>query len=489
MKIVRERTRLIISGFTREEHFDIEEIVSTIDKSFMYEDQSKRRICVPPGLIDDFEHYFPNAQFEDNSKQFWDYANINPVDHDMKWRNKMQEDFIKFLISNANKKTPKVVGILAPGAGKTFMACYSAIQIGARTLIIAPTSSIRDQWVGTLLNMFGVAPSNITTVITPKDFYKGRTDFVVTTQSLLASIDKVYDLERMLKDAKFGIKIIDETHLFFKNLIRVDGSANICHNWYLTGTYGRSGQDENILYKHMFSDSEIFSVKDKKKSIFNLKPGSIYGEKPHTYTTMVWTHSHINKEQIKSVMISNRQSERTGDWVRYGISMPAYTQVVMPTDGRKTFMIKTIIKVIEEASRKVKYGKMLILLPSTEVVDMFHAIVSDMFPKLTVARVHSKVKIPNMAVLKKDSDIIVSTVKSTGTGFDWKGLSKLILCDQFKSPILCSQVVGRLRRRDDNKPTYMWDLVDSDIKQLRVWANSRAEVERKVSREFKVVDM
>ena len=132
---------------------------------------------------------------------------------------------------------------------------------------------------------------------------------------------------------------------------------------------------------------------------------------------------------------------------------------------------------------------MLILLPSTEVVDMFHAIVSDMFPKLTVARVHSKVKIPNMAVLKKDSDIIVSTVKSTGTGFDWKGLSKLILCDQFKSPILCSQVVGRLRRRDDNKPTYMWDLVDSDIKQLRVWANSRAEVERKVSKEFKVVDM
>lgn len=489
MKITIERTRLIFNNYSDEERFQIEELVSTIDRSFYYIDEQKKRICIPPGMLDDVERIFPDATIEDNSKQFWEFANIEPVKHKMKWRNKMQEDFIKFLINNANKRTPKVVGILAPGAGKTFMACYSAIQIGARTLIIAPTASIRDQWVQTLLGMFGVSASNITTVLSPKDFYKGRTDFVVTTQSLLLSLDKNYDLERMIKDAKFGIKIIDETHLFFHNLIRVDGSSNICHNWYLTGTYGRSGVDEDKLYRHMFSDAEIFSVKDKPKTIFNTKPGNIYGDKPHTYTTMVWTHSKINKEQLKSIMISNRQSELTGEWVRYGISIPAYTQVVMPTDGRWTPLMKTVVQVIKMAESKVNYGKTLILLPSIEVVDFFHAVVSDLFPKKVVARVHSKVKIPNMTTLKKEVDIIVSTVKSTGTGFDWKGLSKLILCEQFKSAILCSQVIGRLRRRDDYRPTYMWDIVDSDVRQLRVWANSRAEVERKVSKEFKVIDL
>lgn len=489
MKIIIERTRIIFENYSEEEKAEIEDLVGTIDKSFYYEDRQKKRICIPPGLVEEVARVFPETKPEERIKNYWEFALINPVNHKMKWRNKMQEDFIKFLIKEANNKTPKVVGILAPGAGKTFMACYSAIQVGARTLIITPTASIRDQWVQTLLNMFGVNPSDVTNAITPKDFFHGKTDFVVTTQSMLLAIDKNYDLERLLKDMKFGIKIIDECHLFFSNLIRIDGSSNICHNWYLTGTFGRSGIDEDKLYKAMFSDAEVFSVKDKPKTIFNSKPGNVYGEKPHTFTTMIWTHSQINKEQLKSVMISNRQSERSGQWVRYGISIPAYTQVVMPTDGRWTPFMKTLKKVIELADNKVKYGKMLILLPTVEVVDLFHAVVSDMFPKYVVARVHSKVKIPSMVVLKKEADVIVSTVKSTGTGFDWKGLSKLILCDQFKSSILTSQVIGRLRRRDDNRPTYMWDIVDADVRQLRVWANSRAEVEKKVSKDFKVVDM
>lgn len=489
MKIIIERTRIMFENYSPEEKADIEELTSTIETSYYYEDRQKRRICIPPGLSTEIERLFPDVQVENKSDQFWEFAKIEPVEHKMKWRNRMQKDFIEFLIKESNKKTPKVIGILAPGSGKTFMACYSAIKIGIRTLIIAPTGAIRDQWVQTLLNMFGVSPANVINAITPKDFFKGRTDFVVTTQSLLMSLDKSYDLERMLKDAKFGIKIIDECHLFFSNLIRIDGSSNFCHNWYLTGTYGRSGRDEDKLYRTMFSDAQIFSVKDKPKSLFNLKPGSIYGDKPHTYTTMVWTHSRINKEQLKSTTISMRKSERTGEWIRYGISIPAYVQVVMPTDGRQTYFMKTLIKVIDMAEKKVHYGKTLILLPSIETVDLFHAIISDMFPKKIIARVHSKVKIPNMTTLKKEVDVIVATVKSTGTGFDWKGLSKLILCDQFKSSILTSQVIGRLRRRDDKRPTYMWDIVDADVRQLRVWANSRAEVERKVSKEFKVIDL
>ena len=112
-----------------------------------------------------------------------------------------------------------------------------------------------------------------------------------------------------------------------------------------------------------------------------------------------------------------------------------------------------------------------------------------MFPNKIVARVHSKVKIPSLEVLKRESDIIVSTIKSTGTGFDWKGLSKLVVADQYRSPILCSQVVGRLRRRADKRATYMWDIVDADIRQLRVWANARANIERKVSKNFEVIDL
>lgn len=489
MKIELERTRIIISNYNKFDRHDLEEIVSTSDRTFFYEDKEKHRICVLPGLAEDIKNAFPEAIFEDKSKSYWDYAKITPVKHDAEPRNQLQKDFINFLVKSANEQKGKVVGVLAPGTGKTFMACYTALKLGLRTLIIAPNAQIRDQWVHTLLNMFGVDLYNVSNATNPREFNRRDTDFVCCTQSLLTAIDKSYDLEKLLKDSKFGIKIIDETHLFFNNLLRVDGSSNICYNWYLTGTYGRSGQEENQLFLNMFKDSEIFSVPEGKKTFFNRKPGNIYGEKPHTFVTMVWTHSTINKAQTKSVMISTRPSQRTGDFLRYGISIPAYTQVVLPTDGRRTPFFETILKVIKLADRKVNYGKMLILLPTVEVVDMFHAIVSDMFPRKVVARVHSKVKIPSLEILKRESDIIVSTIKSTGTGFDWKGLAKLVVADQYKSPILCSQVVGRLRRRADKRPTYMWDIVDADIRQLRVWANARANIERKVSKKFEVIDM
>ena len=489
MKAVLERTRIIITDYSMQDRINIEEMVSTLDKSFFYEDVEKKRICILPGMIEDFKKIFPNVKIENKTKEYWEYANIEKINHNMKWRNKLQEDFINFLIKAANQKKGKVIGVLAPGTGKTFMACYTAIKLGIRTLIIAPNASIRDQWVQTLLNMFGVEPERITTASNPREFIGSKADFIVSTQSLLTSIDKNYDLERILKDLKIGIKVIDETHLFFSNLIRVDGSSNICHNWYLTGTYGRSGQEENILYLKMFDKSEIFTVPNKKATFFDLKPGNIYGDKPHTFTTMVWTRSYINSKQIKSVMISNRRAERTGKLIRYGISIPAYSQIVMPTDGRITPFMSVCLKVIKQAYNKIDYGKILILVPTIATVDMFHQQVSKMFPNKVVARVHSKVKIPNLEVLKKESDIIVSTIKSTGTGFDWKDLSRLIVCDQYRSPILCAQVVGRLRKRNDGKPTYMWDIVDSDIRQLRVWANARAVTERKISREFKVFDM
>lgn len=53
----------------------------------------------------------------------------------------------------------------------TFMACYSALKVGLRTLIIVPTSGIKVQWVETLRDMFKVDPSHITMVNQPKDFF------------------------------------------------------------------------------------------------------------------------------------------------------------------------------------------------------------------------------------------------------------------------------------------------------------------------------
>lgn len=371
----------------------------------------------------------------------------------------------------------------------TFMACYSAIAAGLRTLIIAPTSSIKKQWADTLTGMFKVDPSRVLLVNDPKQFINVKADFVIISQASLAILNKSYDLEKIMKDNKFGIKVIDEVQMWFKNIINVDANCNIANNWYLTGTFGRSGDKENKLFQEMFGDLAIFVEKEKKPTIFNQKPGNIYGMKPHVNTKMIWSSSGLSDEEIKKVTSSMRYSEREGKWMRMGINVPAYTNLIIPEDGTITPFMKVIFNTIKMANREVKYGSMLILCSTIASSEIIADHCRKIFPDKKVGVINSEYKMQENENTKKTCDIVVSTVASAGTGFDMKGLAKLILVQPMKSWVLTTQVVGRLRRRDDGRETYFYDIVDSDIRQLRAWANARADVERRMSKTFKVVDM
>ena len=371
----------------------------------------------------------------------------------------------------------------------TFIACYCAIAVGMRTLIIAPTSAIKQQWADTLTGMFNVANERVLVVKNPSQMVNVDADFVIVSQSSLALLNNKYDLEKILKDSKYGIKVIDEVQMFFANIINVDVNSNFANNWYITGTFGRSGDKENEIYQEMFGDLAKFVEKDKNPTIFNRKPGNIYGMKPHMHCKMIWAHSGLTKEEIKSVTDSMRYSEREGKWVRYGISVPKYMNLVIPENGKMTKFLKTILTVVKQAEKEVKYGHTLVLGNTISSAEIVAKNIRKMFPDKKVYTYHSKNTKEHNEEAKAKADIIVSTTQSAGTGFDWKGLGKLIVFNQYKSWILADQISGRLRRRDDGKDTYMWDIVDADIKQLRIWANSRADVERRKSKTFKVVDM
>ncbi len=371
----------------------------------------------------------------------------------------------------------------------TFIACYCAIAVGMRTLIIAPTSAIKQQWADTLTGMFNVPKERVLVVKNPNQMVNVNADFVVVSQSSLALLNHKYDLERILKDSKYGIKVVDEVQMFFANIINVDANANFANNWYITGTFGRSGETENKIYQEMFGDLAKFVEKDKKPTIFNRKPGNIYGMKPHMHCKMIWAHCDLKQEEIKEVTNSMRYSEREGKWIRYGVSVPAFMNLVIPPDGKMTKFLSIVLDVVKQAEKEVKYGHTLVLGSTISSAEIVAKHLRKIFPNKKVYTYHSKNTKEYNAEAKAQADIIVSTTQSAGTGFDWKGLAKLVVFAQYKSWILTDQISGRLRRRDDGKDTFMWDIVCCDIKQLRAWANSRADVERRKSKVFKVVDM
>lgn len=488
MNIIKERTRILFTEYTDLEKRKLEDLVATMDKVFIYEDPDNRMIGFPTGMEEVVKQAFSKEKIIDHSKEYWDYVRISQVEHDAQPRNQLQIDFIKFILEQANQKN-KLAGILSPGTGKTFMACYAAIKVGLRTLIIVPTSGIKVQWGETLTSMFNVDKERVKLVTSPKDFINVKADFVVVSQASLSVLNKTYDLEKIMKANKFGIKVIDEVQMWFHNIIKVDANSNICHNWYLTGTFGRSGEEENSLYQQMFGDLKIFKEKEKNPTIFNRKPGNVYGMKPHMHVKMVWTKSGLSKDEIRSVTSSMRYSERAGKWVRYGISIPLYTELVIPKDGTMTKFLGKILKVIQMANDEVDYGKMLILSPTIASVNVIFSYVKKMYPDKKIGTIHSKNTKADNERIKAECEILISTVKSCGTGFDVKDLSKLIVAEQFKSWILADQVSGRLRRRNDGKDTYMWDIADSQIPQLRAWANARADILKKKSKTFKVIDL
>lgn len=488
MNIVHERTRIIFSDYSDLEKRKIDNLVATIDKVFSLEDEDKRIIYLPTGMLKATKQLFPKISIEDRSKTHWDYAHIAPVQHNAEPRNQLQVDFINFGLEAAKEKQ-KFAGILSPGTGKTFMACYMALKIGVRTLIVVPTSGIKAQWVETLVKMFKVPEERVLSVNSPEAFVGIKADFAVVSHASLAVLNKKYDLEAIMKTNKFGLKVIDEVQMWFHNIIKIDGSSNICHNLYLTGTFGRSGDEENDLYQTMFGDLAIFREKDKNPTIFNRKPGNVYGMKPHMNVNMIWTKSGLTDEEIKKVSSTMRYSERAGKWMRYGISIPAYTKLIIPPDGRMTRFLKTILKVVQMANKEVTYGKMLVLTATIYSTEILAKYIKEMYPDKKIGTIHSHNSKEHNDRVKIDCDIMISTVKSSGTGFDVKDLSKLVVAEQFKSWILADQVSGRLRRRPDGQETHMWDIVDSTVPQLRAWANARADVLKRKSKVFKVIDM
>lgn len=488
MEIIKERTRIIFSDYNASEKNAIEDMVATMDKVFTYEDSDKHMICLPTGMENATKRLFPRHNIMDKSKEYWPYNNMENYEITVSPRNQLQKDFISFMLDNMNKKQ-KSAGILSVGSGKTFMACYCATKFRAKTLIIVPTSAIKFQWADTLTGMFKIPKDRVVTINAPTQFINVNADFVIVSQASLASLNKSYDLEKIMKDNRFGFKVIDEVQMWFHNIIKVDGCSNIANNLYLTGTFGRSGEEENRLYQEMFGDISIFREKEKKPTLFDRKPGNIYGMKPHTNFKMYWGNSRLPNDLMKKVTSAWKYSDRSDKWTRIGINMAAYVKIVFPDDGHNTPLMQALFKIIQIALNEINYGKTLILMPSIASAEMVANYMRQRYPNLKTGTLHSKnpksVNVEN----KKSCDCLVSTVPSAGTGFDWKGLSRLINASPYKSWIIATQVRGRLRILDSGKDTYMYELVDARIPQLRRWANVRSQVYRKECKTFKVIDM
>lgn len=339
----------------------------------------------------------------------------------------------------------------------TFCVAYASTAIGDRTLVITPNESLKQQWIKTYNTMFdyrgkqlmNIAGSNIIEGIMNDNIDINNTDvFFVNHQTLRSYITSTngYQFHNFMKKLRVGIKVYDESHMEFGNILLIDFFSNTKRTWYLTATFDRSDKTESVCFKRAFQSVEAYGDLESAEVV-----------RKHVIFHKVSFSSRINPQQRAKLLGFP------------GFNANKYGIYSIFEDKNET-----LYKVILEILKKTKdvEGKTLIFVPLIDCVDEIVKKLKVDFPEKTCAAFHSKIPRDEKEVAEK-KDIIVSTIKSCGTGRDIKGLRVVICAEPVVSKVVIEQTIGRLRPYAPDKDTYYFDLVDYSIPQINYWYRAR----------------
>lgn len=368
-------------------------------------------------------------------------------------RDKLQEESIKFLCGPEHQLALN----LQTGLGKSYCVAAASTKLKVKTIIITPNESLKQQWLGTYSKMFDYRPKNLMNIagsniidgimedlIDTKD-----TDiFFVNHQTLRSYItsNNGYALHKFFKSINVGIKVYDESHMEFGNIILVDFFTNTERTWYLTATFDRSDKTESTCFKRAFNSVIAYGEMQSQEVV-----------KKHVIYHIVNINSRISpKDRARVIGYA-------------GMSSISYGKYAFLEDKNCT-----AYNAILEILKKIKNveGKILIFVPLIDAVDDVVRKLKLDFPEKSVAAYHSRVSKDEKESAEK-KDIIVSTIKSTGTGKDIKGLRSVICAEPIASKVTAQQMIGRLRPYAEDKNTYFFDIVDRCIPPINWWFNAR----------------
>ena len=345
----------------------------------------------------------------------------------------------------------------------TFCVASASTELNERTIIITPNEALKQQWISTYTKMFdyrpkqliNIAGSNIIDAIM-NDMVEYADVYFVNHQTLRNYItsNNGYMLHKFFKKIAVGIKVYDESHMEFGNILLLDFFSNTNRTWYLTATFDRSDKTESACFKRAFSSVIEYGYMESNR----------LAEK-HVIYHVVSINSRISPKDRASLM---------GYPGFTGASYGRYAFLKDPNNTAYNTILK-ILGILENVE-----GKILIFVPLIEAVDKVVDKLKKNYPNKSVAAYHSKISKDEKESAEK-KDIIVSTIKSLGTGKDIKGLRAVINLEPIASKVIAEQMFGRIRPyvsinkdgEEKTKETYFFDIIDICIAPCNYFHRAR----------------
>lgn len=377
-------------------------------------------------------------------------------------RDMLQEESIEFLINTPN---PQLALNLKTGLGKTYCVAYSSSKINERTLIITPNEGLKQQWIGTYHKMFDYRPKHLINIagsnvmeaimedlIEPADVY-----FVnhATLRSYMTTYNG-YTLHKWFKKLKPGIKVYDEAHMEFANILLIDFFSNTARTWYLTATFDRSDKTESQCFKRAFNNLETYGEVESQAVV-----------EKHVVYHIVNINSRATFEQKAKII--GYQGMSSISYGKYAFNLEDGNGARNGDHNNTAY--RTISHIVDLV--KGKEGKILIFVPLIAAVDETVDKLRKDHPEKKIMPYHSGISKDEKEIAEKKADIIVSTIKSTGTGKDIPGLRSVICAEPIASKVVAEQMVGRLRPYAKDVSTYFFDIVDVCLTPINWWLRAR----------------
>lgn len=462
-KIVIRHTSIVINNYhpgdciRLEDYFTLRDRVTHSDyvKGLIYDD-IRKQLILPRGLdIDILENLFNTTAVVDYN--YDPYETVPPILMKCVPRDDAQKKTLRFALGRGeyrhNQERSQICVNNNTGSGKTYIASAVIAVNLLKTIVIASKTGILTQWVNRLGEYTDITPRDICNIdgvgtinrLLATDCGSKYKIFFITHKSLTsyAATKGWSAVGELFRALGIGLKIYDEYHECFDNILFVDGYTNTYKTLYLSATPARSDKDENRIYHYAFKNVPSIELFDQEKD-------------PHTAYIAIKFNSRPTPNQISEC--KNQYGLDRNKYANYVVHQPEFE-----------LLMYYIMNVISHTK-----GKVLIYVQTNAAIMVIYRWILENFNEYYYQiGIYTSIIDKDIKEEALNKKIILSTTKSCGAAMDIKGLNKtIILAEPFKSEVLARQVLGRTRDKD----TICIECVDMAFRQIYKFYKQKQDI-------------
>lgn len=450
---------ILLYNYTLGDNERLERVLSIWDKTnhkfkslAYYYDKDNKILYVPKGI--DLYYIINSLNRNQLIQQPCDpFDSIGRIMLKYPPRDERQMEAVKFCCGidqyYRNRNLSQLSINISTGGGKSFIACFFCAFYAVKSIVITGGSDWLQQWKARILEYSDLVEDEIYIISGSSSIQKlykkiidpNKIRFYLCTHSTISTYGNKHGwqaIRELFIYLKIGIKIYDEAHLYFENILKIDMFTNTFKTLYLTATPQRSQFHQNKIYQLCFNTIPKIELFDENLDV-------------HTSYLSICFNSHPSAFDIESC-----------NNVQYGFSPLAYVDYFIRTD----VYFKLLVIVLNHCLNNMKPDeKVLIYIGTNAAVLQTYYWLRYYYNNISVGIYTSLIE-KKVRRSQLDNTIILSTSKSAGVLLDIPNLKyTVVFAEVFHSEVIARQILGRTR----NNNTTLIELVDCGFEKLRDW--------------------